>query len=271
MRQFYALGFALAVAAAPAFGQEQAYSGGPRSEVKECSLPATPDRLHGVTPEGDLILSGGRLAKLAGLRLPDDPSRREEAIAWLQARAEHHVLIQGGPALDRWNRLSVRVRLTEGPAPLDLARGLIEAGLGLVDAQAGEAFCQPELLIFEAAARAQSLGLWKDGRYNPLETGQADRLRDRIGTFTLVEGRIRTVGERKQRTYLNFGGHWAEDFTIIIPAKTWKLMAERGLASTTLKGQRIRARGILESWQGTALTIQVPEMIERLAGEGLPR
>jgi hypothetical protein len=69
---------------------------------------------------------------------------------------------------------------------------------------------------------------------------------------------------------LNFGGHWAEDFTIIIPKKTWKLMTERGIDATALKGRRIRARGILEPWQGTALTVVVPEMIERLVGEDLP-
>jgi hypothetical protein len=70
---------------------------------------------------------------------------------------------------------------------------------------------------------------------------------------------------------LNFGEHWAEDFTIVIPRKTWKLMGERGLDAAALKGQRIRARGILEPWQGTSLTLLMPEMIERLAGARLPR
>ncbi|WP_457089323.1 hypothetical protein [Microvirga sp. P5_D2] len=79
------------------------------------------------------------------------------------------------------------------------------------------------------------------------------------------------MGERKQTTYLNFGGHWAEDFTIVIPRKVWTLMAERGLDAASLKGRRIRARGILQTWQGTALTIEMPEMIERLEGNRLPR
>ena len=48
-------------------------------------------------------------------------------------------------------------------------------------------------------------------------------------------------------------------------------MAERGLDAATLKGQRVRARGILEPWQGASLTIVLPEMMERLAGERLPR
>jgi hypothetical protein len=87
----------------------------------------------------------------------------------------------------------------------------------------------------------------------------------------LVEGRIRSIGERTQRTYLNFGGLWAEDFTIIIPRKTWKRMSDRGMGAEALKGRRIRARGILQPWQGTAFSIVIPEMIERLEGDRLPR
>lgn len=273
MRDMGLLGLILAATVVPALGQERertASSAG-SATLDECVAAETPDRLQGVTQQGDLILEGGRLAKLASIRLPDDRTGRSEALGWLEARTGLSVMIRAGPAPDRWNRLPAHIRLTEGDDPADLALGLVAAGLALVDPQADRAFCRPDLLTFEATARAQSLGLWKDGRYNPLDVGQADRLRERIGTFVLVEGHVRTVGERRQRTYLNFGGHWAEDFTIIVPGRTWKLMAERGLGAAALKGRRIRARGILESWQGTALTVQVPEMIERLAGERLPR
>ena len=152
-------------------------------------------------------------------------------------------------------------------APLDWSHGLVEAGLAIVDARLDEAFCQPELLALEATARERRLGVWADDRYKPIDVNQPERLRDRIGSFVLVEGRVRSIGERKQRTYLNFGGHWAEDFTIIIPRKTWKQMADRGLGAEALKGRRIRARGILQPWQGTAFSIVIPEMIERLEGD----
>ncbi|WP_150117606.1 hypothetical protein [Microvirga vignae] len=130
-------------------------------------------------------------------------------------------------------------------------------------------FCQPELFALEETARERNLGLWADGRYNPIPVDQTDRLKERVGSFVIVEGRVRSVGERKQRIYLNFGGHWADDFTIIIPKKTWMQMAERGLSTDSLKGHIIRTRGILQSWQGTALTIDSAEMIERLEGRRL--
>jgi hypothetical protein len=154
--------------------------------------------------------------------------------------------------------------VADGSIRPDLAGGLVEAGLALVDPGTAGSFCQLEFLDFEARARQLGLGLWADGRYNPVPVGQVERLRERIGRFVLVEGRVRSMGERRAWTYLNFGTDWANDFTIILPKKAWNRAAERGLTARTLQGRRIRARGILEDRRGPALTITMPEMIESL-------
>jgi hypothetical protein len=229
-----------------------------------CTGEVRQDRLEGVTAEGELILTSERLARLAAIRLPDDPSHRRTALDWLKSQTGHPLLVTFQGHRDRWNRVPLRARLVKDSQPLDLGHGLVEAGLALVDPEADSILCQPELLAFEETARERRLGLWADGRYNPIPVERTDRLKERVGSFVIVEGRVRSVGERKQRTYLNFGGHWAEDFTIIIPRKTWMRMAERGFSADSLKGSTLRARGILQSWQGTALTIELPEMIERL-------
>ncbi len=253
-------GCILSLAALPSAGHALSCAGSPLR-----------DRLQGLDAQGDLVLASGGLARLSGIRLPDNPPHREKAQAWLRAKAGQEVIVEGSGARDRWDRVSVRIRpVGDSPSP-DLARGLVEAGLALVDPGHEGALCQPELLALEETSRERSLGLWTDARYKPIDVGELSRLRDRVGTFVLVEGRIRSVGERRQFTYLNFGGHWAEDFTIVIPRKTWTLMADRGLDAKALQGQRIRARGILQSWQGTSLTIVIPEMIERLEGRRLAR
>jgi len=233
-----------------------------------CTGEARQDRLAGITLHGDLVLEEERLAKLSGIRLPDDSPHRQQALDWLKARIGQPVLVSVQDHRDRWDRRPLRARLVHAQG-LDLSHGLVEAGLAVVDPGTDKVFCQPELLAFEETARERHLGLWADGRYNPILVDQTERLKERVGSFAIVEGRVRSVGERKQRTYLNFGGHWAEDFTIIIPRKTWMQMAERGISAESLKGRTLRARGILQSWQGTALTIDLPEMIERLEGEGL--
>jgi hypothetical protein len=150
----------------------------------------------------------------------------------------------------------------EAEDPTDLARMLVKRGLAVAHPGSGEAACGQGLLAVEAAAREQGLGLWADGGYKAVAVSQTERLRERIGRFAIVEGRIRSVGERRERTYLNFGPDWASDFTIIIPKRVWALMLKRGLTAATLQRRAIRARGILEDWQGPALTLTLPEAIE---------
>ena len=167
-------------------------------------------------------------------------------------------------ARDRWGRRLVRVQ-REGPTgSVDLGRGLVEAGLAIVDPQRVDRSCADDFLASEAGARQRSLGVWADAGYKPIGTDQADRLKDRIGTFAIVEGRVRNVGERAQWTYLNFGGRWAEDFTVIIPKRIWKRMTDRGGDAAAFRGRPVRVRGILEAWQGASVTVEIPEMIEFL-------
>lgn len=266
MRFICLSGLAMALLVLPVAAQERSNSRPP-----SCSAIAKADRLERLTPEGDLVLESGGLARLAALRLPTAPAHREAALAQLKAWIGQPVFVATEVERDRWNRSSVRIRSADDESARDMARILLEKGLALVDPGIDGVLCQPELLTFENIARERNLGLWAEGAYNPIDAEQISRLQDRFGTFTLVEGRVRSVGERTQRIYLNFGGHWAEDFTIIIPKRIWKLMEARGINAAALKGRRIRARGILEPWQGAALTIVVPEMIERLEGTRLPR
>ncbi|WP_194164609.1 thermonuclease family protein [Microvirga thermotolerans] len=239
-------------------------AGLPARPASACAGTTGPDRLLSLTPEGDLVLSAGGAARLAEIRLPDSGPARPEAEAWLKTLVDRPLLVTTGPERDRWGRLPVRIRIPDPAGGTDAAEALVESGLAMVDPGTGETLCRPELLALEETARERNLGLWADALYKPLDANRIDRLQDRFGTFVLVEGRVKSVGERRQRVYLNFGGHWAEDFTIIIPKRTWKTMTDRGATAASLEGRRIRVRGILEPWQGAAITVVVPEMIERL-------
>lgn len=220
------------------------------------------DMFQGLSPQGDIILLSGRAVSLSGIRLPEESPTRDQALARLTRYAGRPVLIRVVAERDRWDRVTAELVVSDEAPPLDLARDLVVAGLAVVDAGTAETLCQPELLRLEEQARTRSLGVWAQERYKPIDVLSVDRLRERIGTFALVEGHVRSIGERQQRAYLNFGANWAEDFTITISKRTWTRMAERGLAAASLKGSRIRARGILEEWQGVALAIKAPEMIE---------
>ncbi|AWM85688.1 thermonuclease family protein [Microvirga sp. 17 mud 1-3] len=260
-------GLAVLLPCALLASQGQAAGATARPQNPTCATETTSDRLSEVTPAGDLVLASGGPAKLAEIRLPETTPARSQAEARLKALIGRQVLVGAGPRHDRWGRLPIRIRpADDAAAGVDIAEALVEAGLALVDPGPSETLCRPELLALEETARERNLGLWADALYKPIDADQISRLQDRFGTFTLVEGRVNSIGERKQRVYLNFGRHWAEDFTIIIPQRTWRTMTARGLSAANLKGRRIRVRGILEPWQGAALTVVVPEMIQRLDG-----
>jgi hypothetical protein len=70
------LGSALDIGIQEAFAQTRSMQ-----RSAECTGEARSDRLQGLTPEGDLILGSGQLARLYGIRLPDTPPHREHALS----------------------------------------------------------------------------------------------------------------------------------------------------------------------------------------------
>jgi hypothetical protein len=232
------------------------------AERSACPTELVADRLVSVSPEGDLRLASGRVARLADLRLPDEAPARKAALGWLREHGGAALGLYVGPA-DRWGRVPVRAAPEAAPSA-DFAEGLVRAGFALVDPGEAEELCRPGLLQSEAEARRGRIGLWRGEAHQPIAAEAEERLRERVGRFAIVEGRIAQVGERGTRTYLNFGRRWAEDFTVVLPKPTWAQITSQGHSALSLRGRRIRVRGVLEAWNGTALTIHAPEALEIL-------
>src|SRR4051794_13899791 len=140
MRIGIALGLWSALAAGPAAALERSPG---------CTGDTRPDRLSGITAEGDLVLGSERLARLSGLRLPDDPIYKPQALDWLRSRTGQALVISIQGSRDRWDRLPIRARMSGGPQILDVSHSLVEAGLAIVDPGTDSVFCQPELLALE--------------------------------------------------------------------------------------------------------------------------
>jgi hypothetical protein len=232
-----------------------------RAAKPTCAGEESADAIVSVMPRFEISLASGRLAKLSDVRAPDGADAAEGA-AWLMRRVGQSLVVTTLGAPDRWGRLPVR--LVARDTRLDLAEGLVEQGLALVDPGEATGLCRPELLALEATAREQGLGAWADARYKPVATDDRDGLAQRVGRFIVVEGRVRSVGERRQRTYLNFGPDGTRDLTITIPKRTWTTMAAKGLSAATLRNSRVRARGVLEHGRGPTIEVTLAEMIEVL-------
>src|SRR5918997_145072 len=105
MRNLGAFGLAMALTTVQAAGQERTVPASPGRSQAACAVTALPNRLGGLTPQGDLILDSSVTAKLAAIRFPDEGPWRDEALAWLRAKAGQAIFVQGGPERDRWNRM----------------------------------------------------------------------------------------------------------------------------------------------------------------------
>ncbi|KQQ13047.1 DNA-binding protein [Methylobacterium sp. Leaf123] len=238
-------------------------SGAPRVEEACRASAARADRLAEIGPRGELLLASGRRAVLSGLRWPDEPAFDAAARGWLHAyRGASLVLTERG-AEDRWGRR--RADAIAGEAePVDLAGGLVAAGLAYADAGEADTLCRPALRTLESAPRAAGLGIWAGG---PLAATDAAALSARAGRFTVVEGRILHVGERSARTYLDFARRGGQGLTVTVQKRSWRILSEQGLSAATLRGRLVRIRGMVEIGRGPFIDLAGVEGIEVVEGE----
>ena len=234
-----------------------------------------------ITDRLEIALGDGRQARLVGLDLPD-PRRGDPASAaavrlfltkWLVGREVGIHALSAKP--DRWNRIVVELYAPTpyGGSPADAARGetsvsmvLIAAGLARFWPEPEALACATSRLAAEAEARNKRLGLWLDPYYAVVDTADLDKLRERDGQFTLVEGTPSRVGEGRSRYFIDFGPH--RGFTIVIPKRRTKAFERAGMTISALAGARIRVRGALDDRFGPRMTISEPEDIERLETDG---
>ena len=221
----------------------------PRGGGADCTAgPSRIEVLDSIGPRGEIRLTSGARVVLDSLRWPDAPEAAAAAQAWLEARRGSGLALTPRGPVDRWGR--ERADLVVVGGDLDLAGGLIAEGLAFADANEADSLCRPALRLVEEAARAKRLGLWREP---PLAATDGPALRALAGRFVVVEGRLRHVGERSSRTYLDFGTKGADALTVTVSKRTWRMVRGRGLSAASLEGRPVRVRGILEIWRGPTL------------------
>lgn len=243
---------ALLLLAAPASGAER---------PDPCPGATRRERVAGISPAGDLLIEGGSAIRIADIRAPDDRAAASRARAWLASLTGEPVDVTRIDAPDRWGRAAARLVLP-GAAPVDAAELLVGEGLAIVDAGTRGALCRPGLLAVEAAARAARTGLWRETA--TLAADDLGALAARSGTFAVVEGRVLSVGVRRERTYLNFGRDFARDFSVTIPKRSWASLVATGVSQDALRGRRVRARGLLETRRAPGMEVVAGDMLEIL-------
>lgn len=228
--------------------------------VFRCEERVADDVVASVSDTGEFRLVSGTLVRLADLRLARDGDGARRGLAFLRTIAGSPVLAREVGPPDRWGRAAAHLALPGTPG-IDLGELLVSEGLAVVDPGGRDLLCRPELLAAEERARRARLGLWRDGAW-PLATGGHEALAGASGDFAIVQGRVVSVGERRERTYLNFGRDWSRDFNVTIPRRSWESLKARGVTAASLTGRTIRVRGTVEIRRAPTLDLPVPDMLE---------
>ncbi len=227
---------------------------------KDCRFEPERGEIAAITSRGEIVLNDGRLLIVADIRLPEG-NHGEKAIAAMRGFEGSPIMVNRSPAPDRWGRNRARVRLELDE---DFAVFLVKHGFAIADNGDADTLCDETLLKIENEARQKRLGLWRDRAFRPVSAQDIERLSASEGRFILVEGKIESVGNRQRRAYLNFGTVWSEDFTVVISKDIRAAMERSNVSIPSLKGKRVRVRGIVERWGGASIALTAPNMLEIL-------
>ena len=218
--------------------------------------------------DGDtVILADGLAVRLVGIQAPKLSLGRANVRDWpLAAEArdalaalvldEVVALSYGGQRRDRYDRALAHLHLDDGRW---VQGALLRDGWARVYSFRDNRAAVAEMLELERQARAGRRGIWRLDWYRvrtPEETA------DDVGSFQLVEGRVRAVALVRGRLYLNYGDDWRTDFTVTVAPRDLKRFARAGFPYAELEGHRIRARGWLKSFNGPMLEATHPEQLE---------
>jgi endonuclease YncB( thermonuclease family) len=216
--------------------------------------------LDTIGPDGEIRLAGGGSVRVADVAIRAEGESGRRLSAWLSSLAGSAVRVREVGPPDRWGRAAAHLEIL-GREPIDMGDLLVAEGLAVVDPGQRDLLCRPDLLKTEDRARQQRLGVWRDGRW-PVAAASSQDIERAVGDFAIVQGRVLTVGERRERTYLNFGRDWSRDFNVTIPRRSWADLKARGITADTLRGRTVRVRGTVEKRRSPTLDLIVPDMLE---------
>jgi hypothetical protein len=229
-------------------------------------------RLAGLDRHGDPLLADGRSVRLAGLAPRQSQAERERFAAQLARWHGQSFRLAPLGGTDRWGRLPGRL-LAADDAP---------------DTLAGQPDLSAALLAEGAALRLPEPGLaacneiWRKAEPRPVAAGQpgtpqrkhaavalpvidghdAAAMRAQAGRIVVVEGRVAGVGERAQRTYLNFERRRGAGGSIVLSRALWRELQRAGWTAQALTGKRVRVRGVIEGRDGLLIEAQARNALE---------
>lgn len=224
--------------------------------------------------DGDTLLTiDGDFVRLLDINTPEihhdgTPSEpfaetAKKALAQLLPPQTEILLQFGDSRKDRYKRLLAHIYTAEGN---NWVNGyMVKEGFAHVYSFPDNAFKAEELIPLETTARKAKKGIWSLPRWQVLDASQTIP-DDKIGQFSIVQGRVLHTAEVKGIIYLNFGEDWRTDFSVEIPHKYLKKFTDKNIdPASYYKRKKLNVRGRLKPVNGILVTVTHPEQLTILS------
>lgn len=203
--------------------------------------------------DGDtILLNTGTKVRLLGIDTPeiDYRSGKAEPFAY-QAKARLERLTDrkqirleyDQEKTDQYGRTLAHVYTKDG---LWLNKTLIEEGFAHVYTFPKNTKHAQTLLQAEQQAIAHKKGIWGHNKWRQTPANDKHKLRELIGKYTFVTGKVTHVNQVGDKLYINFGNNWRQDFTVQIKDKDKKNFSAHTLQKIKdMTGKTLTVRGRL--------------------------
>ncbi|MEO0497400.1 MAG: thermonuclease family protein [Pseudomonadota bacterium] len=214
------------------------------------------EAVHGI---GSVELSDGTIVHPVGFYVP---THADEGLADQLGKRMADVLAGKSVQIfhvsdkqDRHGRLPAYIALAGGRS---LAAEMVSEGTALL-APVRNLPCLQTLQFAERLAGRKRLGIWR--KRAVLGAGD-EKLVGAIGHYATVQGRVRSVGVREKRHYLNFGANWREDFTVELAPRTTRRLFGGAQNLQKLENQWVTVRGRLRNKGGPMIVLEQKGQID---------
>jgi len=252
-----ALIFGMATHGATAASRAVAKAECPSSGARVVSFARALDGGAFVTSDGEEVRLSGVLPLGAGGESASEPAAATARDALAKALRDRTVSLAPADApRDRYGRTIAQV-FADGTW---VQAALLQAGEVRVAPDLASAPCAKALLAAEVEARERRSGLWRGG----FRVQDPDSIRNRVGSFQIVEGAVVTATVTRGHAFINFGADYRTDFTVTIEPEDMRTFRQVKFDVAALTGKRIRVRGWVEFYNGPEITLTTPAAIEVL-------
>ena len=219
-----------------------------------------------------ILLKDGTIVRLSSIYIPDfhiweGADFSETALKFLQEKLPENTEVMlyqtRNTKWGRTNRMGHEMaHLVVKKDNFWLQGALLAQGLAHVKTIPNSNDMLEQMLSIEGKARNLKIGIWSaDSEFKAIDVADAQ---NKLGSFSIVEGKVKKIATIRNNIYLNFGQDWKTDFTVMVTSKMRRDFAKKFINLQSLSGKTIRVRGNIREYNGPLIELDTTAHLEIL-------